>query len=46
MKVKIKDNFQARVAELLGIEQETYSKALITAKQELSCLNKKKDLKI
>ena len=39
-----KDNFQARVAELLGIEQETYSKALITAKQEFKLLEQEKRL--
>ena len=33
-----KDNFQARVAELLGIEQETYSEALMTAKEEFKLL--------
>ena len=39
-----KDNFQARVAELLGIEQETYSEALMTAKEEFKLLEQEKRL--
>ncbi|MFL2665533.1 MAG: hypothetical protein ACJ0G8_06230 [Dehalococcoidia bacterium] len=39
-----KDNFQARVAELLGIEQETYSAAIKTAKEEFKLVEQEERL--
>ncbi|MBA31349.1 MAG: hypothetical protein CL748_02315 [Chloroflexi bacterium] len=39
-----KDNFQARVAELLGIEHETYSAAIKTAKEEFKLVEQEERL--
>jgi len=41
---KNKESFQARVAEILGIEQDTYSAAIKTAKEEFKIIAQEKRL--